>query len=624
MPPEAHARPSRRPARAPLGALGVLGACLLCPPASAQPATTIPRAAYQDRLQAMWLGQCIANWTGLRTEGSRTEPPFYTDADWGTTPPGGQPLTFVLSQDPWLADDDTDVEYVYLHLMAQAGRTQLTPAEVRDGWLAHTHPDWVWVSNRRAYDLMLRGVHPPATGASTANPFSLFIDAQLTTEFWGALCPGMPDRALLHADLPIRTTADGFAIHAAQFYALLYALAPLTPPGLSGRDAALWLTRRARGFIPSTSKSADIIDTVLADFLANPDPEDWERTRDLIHARYQRDAHLHGFIYRGWTESSVNFASGVMALLYGRCDYRRTVQIGTLSGWDSDNCTATLGGLIGLMLGTEALKGQFPGQAFSDRYTIYRTKINLPDHLPADPAAEDTFALMAARMMPLVDWAVASAGGSVDLPNDRWVLPPAPTSKPVEANPGQRLWRRSANNQVRLAGGAVVPASSSVGTPAHFGTGDPWHFASGYEHDFRGHDGSTSAAIFFSTPNQPAGTLTTLEVAYDRPWPVHTVRFCEGDHTGTPGIPGSGGWLESAEVQLRIAGQWVTVEAPASEPLDPARPFQIIDFVLGVPAEATGIRIRGPAGGGDGFITCAELDALAPPIPVSRMNSSRP
>ena len=46
----------------------------------------IDRADYQDRLRAMWLGKAIANWTGLRTEGQVSTPPFLTDAAWGTNP----------------------------------------------------------------------------------------------------------------------------------------------------------------------------------------------------------------------------------------------------------------------------------------------------------------------------------------------------------------------------------------------------------------------------------------------------------------------------------------------------------------------------------------------------------
>ena len=54
--------------------------------------------------------------------------------------------------------------------------------------------------------------------------------------------------------------------------------------GLPGRDRVVWLVREARKYLPDTSKSADVVDFVLADFLANPDP-DWDGTWVRIESR---------------------------------------------------------------------------------------------------------------------------------------------------------------------------------------------------------------------------------------------------------------------------------------------------------------------------------------------------
>ena len=52
---------------------------------------SISRTVYHDRLQGFWLGQCIANWTGLVTEmdkvgniGEFKTGDFYSREDWGT------------------------------------------------------------------------------------------------------------------------------------------------------------------------------------------------------------------------------------------------------------------------------------------------------------------------------------------------------------------------------------------------------------------------------------------------------------------------------------------------------------------------------------------------------------
>jgi hypothetical protein len=597
----------------------------------------LDRAEYRERLRGMWLGECIANWTGLTTEGARAEPPFYTDTDWGLAFDGRQPR-FVTWLDPWWADDDTDIEYVWQHLLVglhepPAGPAPLTPAQIAAGWTAHVNR-FIWVSNAAARGLIGRGVRPPATSLGAANPWRLHIDAQLTTEVFGALCPGMPEEALRQADLAIRTTAAGYAVHAAQFHVALYSLAAVSDPSMPARDRVVQMVQRARRFIPDSSKSADAVDFVLADFLANPDPDDWESTRDRIYARYQLNAVANGFQYRGWFESTVNLACGVMALLYGQGDFRRTVQIGTLSGWDSDNGTATMGGLLGLMNGAEWVREQFPGTPLSDRFWILRTRDNLPDYLPDDPEAEDTYDRMAARLVPLVEGVIAGAGGRVaggGGAGGRWLLPPvAPGAPAAEGgmlvyNPAWWEDRRSANVRVRRSGGLAVGAASPVGAPGP-GRGTGWAqiVALGQPQNFAGLEPDDNLETFFSSEGAgwPPGAEHVIQVTWDRPVEAAVVRFVEGDHfDGAGGMP-QGGWFTAIGVEVQTGGPlgaWAPVAGGWSDVLDPGRPFQVLDLVLESPIMVTGVRVRGPAGGTGAFVTCVALDVLSStPTPAQR------
>lgn len=560
----------------------------------------IDRDDYRDRLHAMWLGQTIANWTGLQTELTRNEPPFYTDDDWAD-------IGFVTDQNPWLADDDTDLEYVYLHAASQARTPLLTSRQISDAWQRHIN-DFIWVSNARARELMRGGTLPPATSLGMANPDSLAIDAQLTTEFFGAFAPALPEQALRLADLPIRTTAEGHALHASQFFALLYSLAPRVDHLPEGEQPEA-LARLARRYLPNTSKAAGIVDFVLADFLANPDVDDWERTRDRIYRRYQLEATQNGFRYINAVESSINFAAGMMALLYGEGDYKRTVQIGTLSGWDSDNATATLGGLIGLLRGTDYIRDQFPGVDLADRYRIYRTRDDLPDYRPTDPDAEDTLTAMADRMIPLVERAIVDAGGSVR--GGTWRLPktaPAPDpSNPRSlgaANPTYDLFQRSANRQVRLAGGSVTVSSSVPGSAIDGGTADAKVLADGAETDFSGAERFQQPRYFTAAGN---GGRATLTVGYDRVVTADAVRIVTGP-------AGKGAGLHDTRVQLRTPeGRWVD-PAPgafATAAVRGTMPNQIVDVRFGRTTRLTGVRLVGALAGND-RLAVAELDALAP------------
>jgi hypothetical protein len=382
---------------------------------------TINRLDYTAKVRGFWLGACIANWTGLATENLRTDSPFLTDEDWQTTPAGrNRPLDYILDQDPWLADDDTDIEYVYQHALEQYETHLLTGEQISTEWQEHIGLPLLWVSNLSALGQMQNGAVPPATSLPENNPMWDMIDAQLTTEIFGVLAPSRPDVALQIAHLPIRTTAYLHSEWAAEFYVIMHALAPVVEPTLSRKDQLVWLADQARARVPDWSYIADMYDFVRAEYLANPDKDNWEETRDKIHERYQNNVTA-GYQYRYPWDAGINFAASIVSLLYGEGDYQKTIRIGTLAGWDSDNPTATWGGLLGFMYGYDELAMHFDNRDFADGYNIERTRLNLP-------YPTDSITAMSNRALEVIDRIVVDAmGGAVD--GDNWIIP---TGTPVE------------------------------------------------------------------------------------------------------------------------------------------------------------------------------------------------
>ncbi|MCJ8296226.1 MAG: ADP-ribosylglycohydrolase family protein, partial [Colwellia sp.] len=188
----------------------------------------VSRADYQDKLHGFWLGQSIANWTGLVTEmdkvGTPATMPFYTDEDWGSKDlpaiwgegvPHSDTIEFFFVEkgQPWGADDDSDIEYMYQYLHEYHQTSLLTAEQIRMGWLKHTYseqdaplfkkfPDskavqenFLWEANQQARILMAQGMLPPATSEPENNAKYMMIDAQLTTEIFGLLAPVRVDVA---------------------------------------------------------------------------------------------------------------------------------------------------------------------------------------------------------------------------------------------------------------------------------------------------------------------------------------------------------------------------------------------------------------------------------------------
>ena len=392
----------------------------------------ISRSDYHAKLQGFWLGQCIANWTGLRTEGMKKTAPFFTDKGWGTNQGrNNQRIEFVLVEegDVWGADDDTDIEYIYQSILDENNTSVVTPEQIRDGWLTHIkheEQNYLWVSNETALHLMIGGMLPPATSLPENNKHFDQIDAQLTTEIFGLFAPARPDVALKMAHLPIRTTAYREAEWISEFYVVMHSMASSVDPQLSPREQIMWLAQQARRRLPSESFPAKMYNFIKREYENNPDKDNWEQTRDRLHRRHT-GVTTDGYNYRSWFDAGINFGASLISLFYGEGDFRRTVQIGSLCGWDSDNPTATWGGLLGFMLGREGVEAEFPDKNLSRLYNISRTRVGFPDRTPNQPG-DDTFELMATRGIHVIDRVVnEEMGGGIDLERGVWCIPGADT-----------------------------------------------------------------------------------------------------------------------------------------------------------------------------------------------------
>ena len=413
-------------------------------PTTAAPDTLVlSRAVYAEKLEGFWLAECIANWTGLVTEmdkigniGEIQTGQFYTRNDWGTpdlpsifdpenSSPWSKTIDFVFRgpDEVWGADDDTDIEYMYQYLMATHRAPILSPEQIRDGWLTHIRAEeenYLWVSNQQAFDLMQQGLAPPQTSDPKNNPHFDMIDAQLTTEIFGLLAPGRPETALKMAYLPIRTTAGAEAIDITEFYVRMHALAAGLDNKQSIQEQLRYIAKTARNYLPNSGYPAKMFDFVLEQYEQGTP---WETTRDLLYQRYQvdqsdgYDVTSRQLYCNGCFAAGINFGASLVSLFYGEGDLKETIKIGVLCGWDSDNPTATWGGLLGFMLGKSGVEDAF-GRSFSDRFNMHRTRQNFPND------GVDTFSNMANTGISIIDQTVIDLlGGTLDTSSNTWKIP---------------------------------------------------------------------------------------------------------------------------------------------------------------------------------------------------------
>jgi hypothetical protein len=398
----------------------------------------INRQNYSEQLEGFWLGQCIANWTGLITEMDKIGIPvngkgegFYTREDWGKSDQPNlwgsnnysQTIDFLFAEKDsvWGADDDTDIEYIYQELFYQSPTLDITGEQIREAWLAHINKEeenYLWVSNQRAFDLMQEGVVPPQTSDPSLNPYFEMIDAQLTTEIFGFYAPSQPQVALTLGHLAVRTTAQQNAALIAEFNIIAYSLAAQPTEHTSLKEKTQWIADEARKHLPDSTYPAKMFDLVKKHYqLGLP----WETARDALHERFQirqeegydwptRDESCHGCFAAG-----INFGASIVSLLYGEGDLKETIKIGVLAGWDSDNPTATWGGMLGFMLGKKGVEAAF-GKELSSTFNIHRTRKGFSNN------GIDNFENMAQKGVAIVDRVVIQKmKGWVEGPH--WIIP---------------------------------------------------------------------------------------------------------------------------------------------------------------------------------------------------------
>ena len=403
----------------------------------------ISKENYQDQLEGFWLGQLIANWTGLITEndkigniGEIKTGDFYTRENWGKTDQrsiweddsidkSNIKIDYVLKSDDdiWGSDDDTDIEYMYQYLQNFYENNILTPSQIREGWLRHIYieeENYLWVSNQRAFDLMLEGFEPPETSNPEKNEFYNMIDAQLTTEIFGLFSPTKPEFAIEMSNLPIQTTARYEAQEIAEFYVRMYSNASNMKNLKSIKEKMFWLAKESRSKLNNNLYPSKMYDYIKGLYDSGIK---WEQTRDSIYYRYQvnqKDEYnitSKNLYCNGCYAAGINFASSLVSLFYGEGNLKETIKIGTLAGWDSDNPTSTWGGLIGFIIGREMVEKEFNMQ-LSNKFNIHRTRKNFPND------GIDTFENMAKNGIKIVDRIVLEElNGKIDSENKLWLIP---------------------------------------------------------------------------------------------------------------------------------------------------------------------------------------------------------
>jgi ADP-ribosylglycohydrolase len=279
----------------------------------------LDRADFSDRVHACWLGKSIGGTLGAPHEGKRCklDLTFYDPV----------PTTAA-------ANDDLDLQLVWLAAMEEAGTTDPSVAQLTSAWTrwANAYP---WNEYGFFMRNHARGLRPPVAGCFE-NYYVDEMGSPIRSEIWAVLHAGDPQAAARMAwKDSVLDHAGGEGVWGEMFWCAVQAAAFVE------RDVQV-LIRIGLNMIPLSSHLGRCIREAV---WCHANGLSYEQARERITSRFAglqpcNAVPNHGFTIVGW--------------LYGR-DFGDQLLKAVNCGWDTDCTGATLGATLGILHGTRGI-----------------------------------------------------------------------------------------------------------------------------------------------------------------------------------------------------------------------------------------------------------------------------
>jgi hypothetical protein len=332
---------------------------LCAPPSDDRPTVILPDSVLEDRITGGWFGRASGCLLGKPVEKTPREGIRRILSSNGSWPlsyyitGNGVPEDLLLRY-PWNSHEgkeslrenilcmpeDDDMNYPMLNLaVLESAGPGFTTEHIMRAWLTMLPILSTFTAERVAYMNCLDGLVPPET-ALFRNPYREWIGAQIRGDVFGWVSPGAPRRAsaLAFRDAMLSHVRNG--IYGEMFVAAMIAAAFVEADPHEVVMSGLAL-------VPPDSRLAQAVRFALS--LPGEEPA-WE---GAVNRLYEQYGHYH------WVHTVNNAALVVAALIYGEGDFERSVCNVVMGGWDTDSNGATVGSILGTMLGAARLPARW-------------------------------------------------------------------------------------------------------------------------------------------------------------------------------------------------------------------------------------------------------------------------
>ena len=331
------------------------------PTIKAKPALEMSEASRNDHIYGAWLGRCAGCLLGKPIEGIRTPKlwPLLEQAGFLEIPdylwrlPGlseknykehGFANLLDWKQTDYMPEDDDTNYTVTAMALVKAKGIGFTPEDMADFWLNNIPILHTCTAERVAYRNFVNNIEPPLS-AIIRNPYREWIGAQIRSDFFGYIALGHPELAaeLAWKDACISHVKNG--IYGAMWVAAMLAAAP-------GENNIRRIIEIGLSEIPIKCRFAKGIQDILNLHAENIS---YSEVVNLIHRQWDENKS------HDWCHAISNAQIVTLGLLYGESDFGKSISLAVYPCFDTDCNGATVGSIIGMMLGANALPLKWTG-----------------------------------------------------------------------------------------------------------------------------------------------------------------------------------------------------------------------------------------------------------------------
>ena len=315
-----------------------------------------------DHVYGAWLGRCAGCWLGKPVEGWTTEKMWgvlraqdnyplerYVERDvpqdvleeYDVDPDGVFRSAHGSDESGMPEDDDTNYTVAGLDLLATRG-TDFESEDVARYWMRNIPILRTHTAERVAYRNFANLESPPES-ARRHNPYREWIGAMIRADPYGYAAVGSPETAAEFAWRDARVSHVKNGLYGPMWVAAMLAVAPFV-------DGPRELITAGLREVPARSRLTEAVEDVLG---WHDDGVEYEGALTRLHDRWDETNYHH------WCHTISNAQIVAIGLLWGEGDLGRSICRTVQAGFDTDSSGATVGSLVGMLSGADALPEQW-------------------------------------------------------------------------------------------------------------------------------------------------------------------------------------------------------------------------------------------------------------------------